>query len=143
MDYSDEKEPKITTTIDCYVSGTYVTSKGKVFSIRERFSITVTYSNSTIIETMARVRELLISKFEQENPEFKISDIFIPELRPEMKRIPEPTFVYRGGKVFRYMTRLQEGRLVLGTERDIYKSRARRIIEKYGLKRREGIIKRL
>src|SRR3990172_9952852 len=58
VDYSDDKEKPITTTIDIYVTGTYVTQKGKIFTIRERYSIEITYSNSTIIEAMSRVRSI-------------------------------------------------------------------------------------
>lgn len=143
LDYSSEKEKPIITTVDCYVTGTYIDNKGKIFTIRERYSIDITYSNSTIIEAMARVRQLLISKFQEDNPSFEIGRIFIPELPPEMKRIPEPKYTYRGGRVYRYMTRIEEGKLMLGTEKDIYKSRAERIIKRYGLKRKEGYIRRL
>lgn len=143
VDYSIPKEKSITTTIDCYVTGSYIDQRGKMFTIRERYSIDVTYSNSTVLEAMARIRQLLMSKFEEENPSFQVGDVFIPELPPEMKVIAEPQYVYRGGRIYRYMTRLSEGRIMLETEKDIYVSRAESIIKRYGLKRREGLIRRL
>jgi hypothetical protein len=143
VDYSNPKEKSISTTITCYVTGTYIDDRGKMFTIRERYSIDVTYSNSTIIETMTRIRSLLIQKFSEDNPSFNVSDIFIPELVPEIKRLAEPMFMYKGGKIYRYMTRMQEGEVMLGAEKDIYKSRAEKILKQYGLKRKEALIKRL
>jgi len=143
IDYSDPKEKKITTTIDCYVTGHYLTTKGKIFTIRQRYSITISYSNSTIVETMARIKNLLMQKFQEDNPSFDIDEVFIPPLTPEFKTVAEPRYVYRGGRIFRYMTRVQEGKFMLGIQKDIYKSRAERIIKQYGLKRQQGYIKRL
>lgn len=102
----------------------------------------VRYSMSNIREVMTRIREMIMRKFEDENADFNITDIFIPELiRPSA--VPEPKYFYRGGRIFRYITRYQEGRFRLQTEKTIYKSRAERIIKEYGLKRREGQIRRL
>ena len=143
VDYSNIKEKSITTEITCYCSGHYITNNGRIFTIRERFLILVTYSNSTIIETMSRVRNLVMQKFSEENPSFMIDNVFVPELYPEMRRIPEPMYLYRGNRIWRYMTRLQEGRLVLETEQNIYRSNAEKIIKKYGIRRQEALIRRL
>lgn len=143
VDYSDPKEKSITTEIECFCTGTYITERGKIFTIRERYTITISYSNSTIIEAMTRIRSLLIQKFSEENPSFQISDIFIPELSPEIERIAEPLYLYRGSRLYRYMTRIEEGRVKLEIEQDIYRSRAEKIIHKYGIRRKEALIKRL
>jgi hypothetical protein len=138
-----KKEKTINTTVDCYATGNYVTDNGKVFSIRERYSITVTYSNSSIIEAMSRVRARIMAKFAEDNPNFMITDVFVPELFPEFKKGYEPMFVAKGGRLFRYMTRLEEGRLLLRTSKDIYKNRAEKLIKDYGIRRREAQIRRL
>lgn len=143
VDYSDEKEKPITTTVDCYCTGTYIDDRGKLFTIRERYSLEVTYSNSTIIEAMTRLRNMVISKFEQENPSYQIGDVFVPQLLPELKKTADPRYLYRGGRIYKYLTRIEEGKLMLGTEKQIYKSRAESIIKKYGLKKSEGTIKRV
>lgn len=143
VDYSNPKEKVITTEIDCYITGSYTTTKGKIFSIRERYTIQVTYSNSTIIESMTRVRSLLIQKFQEENPNYDVTDVFIPELPPDMKRVPEPRYYYAGGRAWKFQTRMQEGKFLLSTSKEIYKNRAERIIAEYGLKRSEGRISRL
>ena len=52
VDYANPREKEITTTIDCFCTGTYIDQRGKMFTIRQRYSIEITYSNSTIIETM-------------------------------------------------------------------------------------------
>ena len=145
MDYSSDREKTITTTIDCFVTGQYVDNRGKLFTIRERYKISVSYSNSTIIETMMRVRQMLIMKFTEENPSFSVSEVFVPDLYPDMtsRRLMQPIFSYKGGKIWKYLTRIEEGKLVLGIEKDIYKSRAEAIIAKYSLKRSQGLIRRL
>lgn len=139
-DYSNPKEKKITTTIDCYVTGSYVTNKGKIFTIRQRYSINVSYSSSTILETMQRVKQMLMLKFQDDNYGFDIAEVFIPPLTQNLPSAPQPRFIYRGGKIYKYLTRVEEGRFKLSVEKDIYKSRADRIIKRYGLKRREGNI---
>lgn len=142
LDYTERTEKSISTSVDVFVTGQYISHKGRTFSIRERYTVHVRYSMSNIREVMSRIREMIMSKFQQDNPDFNITDIFIPELiRPSA--VPEPKYMYRGGRVWRYITRFSEGRFRLQTEKDIYKSRASRLIAKYGLKRREGQIRRL
>lgn len=144
LDYSELNKKTISTEVTCFITGTYITDRGKIFTIRQRYSVYVRYNRDTLREVMSRVRQMIIDKFNQENEGFTITDIFIPEFMTP-SAIPEPTYLYRGGKIFRYITRYnaQQGKFMLDTEKEIYKSKASRIIAKYGLKRREGQIRRL
>jgi hypothetical protein len=145
LDYADPSETPITTTIDCFITGTYIDQKGKMFTIRQRYSVTITYSSSTVVQAMARIRDRLIQKFQAENESFMVGDIFIPELQREVpfKTTPEPIYTYRGGKLWRYLTRIEEGKFKIGLQKEAYKNRARMLIAKYGLKKKEGYIRKL
>lgn len=142
LDYSGLKEKQISTTIDCYVTGTYLTDNGKIFTIRQRYSVPIKYSNSTIIEAMQRAKSSIVEKFQNENDAFNITDVFIPELKPDMNTYA-PMYMYSGGKLWRMQTRVEMGRFKLGVHKDIYKSNAQRLIKQYGIKRKEALIRKL
>jgi len=143
LDYSNPKEKSISTTVDVYVTGSYLTGKGKIFTIRKRYSIHIVYTDSTIMQAMQEVRRKAISQFALDNPEFSISDIFVPELKPFFKPGAEPVYMYRGGRLYRYITKYAEGQYRLETEKEIYKDRITKIIRKYGIRRRDALITKL
>lgn len=140
LEYEEKGKRSISTTVDCYVTGTYITREGKLFSIKQRYSIDVSYTRDDIIEVMSRIRQMIMEKFKAEHPEYNISDVFIPELLSP-RNIPEPAYFYRGGKLYRYLTRFSEGRYILQTEKEIYKSVAKKIIKRYSLRRNMGNVR--
>ncbi len=144
QDFSEEGERSIETTVDCYVTGSYVDQqKGKVFQIRQRYSIDITYSNSSLVRSTNFVRQEIIRRFEQDNDNFSINEVIIPDLRKIVPEAPDPILFTGGSRIWKRITRVEEGKLALRREKDIYKSRARRLIERYGLKRRDVQIRRI
>jgi hypothetical protein len=90
IDNSNPYSSNIRTSIDCYISGAYVTSDGKSFEITQRYSIFVAYNRQTQLATMQQVRNRIISDFEQKyGNSFNITQVYVPNLpMPVSKVLP-------------------------------------------------------
>ena len=102
-----------------------------VARLRKRRGTFVTRSKRMRLMSVITAARHLKIRGTYANPNFSISDIFIPELPLEMKKTPEPIYTFRGGKIYRYMTRVEEGKYMLRVQKDIYKNRAERILKTY------------
>ncbi len=126
-------ERKIDTTVDCYVTGQYIDSKGKLFSIKQRYSIRIVYSTSTMHEVMQELRARLVSEFEVKYSQFdfNVTDVFIPEMISLSPVMPEEE--YRGRRLWKLVTRIE--RRSYGEEmrsaREIFRGRRIGIIRRY------------
>jgi hypothetical protein len=130
--------PTVNTSIDCYITGIYIGVKGNSISIKQRYTVYVSYTRSTQMNAMNKIRSQIMTDFEQNFPQFKISDIFIPEtqLPIPMQAGPDENAdqFYRGSQLYRRISSVDVGQFQVGTERAIFKSRIDQIKKKYGLR---------
>lgn len=130
--------PTVTTSVDCYVTGIYMGSKGRSISVKQRYTVYVSYSRNTQMSAMNKVRSQIIQDFEANFPQFKISDVFIPE-----NQLPVPQTLaetgddidqfYEGSRMFRRLWRQEIGEFRVGTEKAIFDSRVKKIKQQFGL----------
>ena len=117
-------EATIRTSVDCYVSGQYVHKRGKTVEVTQRYTIWVTYSSSTQLQTMNQARDRIMMDFQQRyGGTFNISNVFVAQIPVPMniKELPkpdaEPMEMYGGSAMFRSMTRAERARYEIGTQR--------------------------
>ena len=72
----------IRTSVDCYVSGQYVSQKGaRSIEVTQRYTIFVAYSKSTQLATMNQVRDRILQDFQgRYGSTFNISNVFVQNL---------------------------------------------------------------
>lgn len=124
----------ITTSVDCYVSGTYVAAGGKSVDVKMRFTVYISYNEETQQEAMNQLRTEVMEQFRREFPNFKVTDVFVPlhDLpKPEVK-ISEEDMLYYGSRAFKQITNYQKVRYELGTAGDIYRENRKIIRDRYG-----------
>ena len=131
--------PTVNTSIDCYVTGIYMGAKGQSISIKQRYTVFVSYTKSTQMQALSKVRNQIMQDFEGNFPQFKISDIFIPEsslpVPPELSALGDDMDAYyEGSELFKRISSQDIGRFRVGTERAIFDSRVKQIKKKYGLR---------
>jgi hypothetical protein len=105
IDLDDHSGQAIDTSVDCYVTGEYDAGEGKMFRIRQRYTIFIRYGPNTQSEALARLRKEIVSDFERRYPGFDALDIDIPPLRAINK--VDSMGVYGGSETFREMTRVR------------------------------------
>jgi hypothetical protein len=131
--------PTVNTSVDCYVTGIYIGAKGNSISVKRRYTVYVSYTRSTQMTALNKIRSQIMTDFEQNFPQFKISDVFIPE---NMLPIPQQQITsdesadqfYGGSNLYRRISSVDVGQFQVGTEKEIYKSRVAQIKKKYGLR---------
>lgn len=131
--------PTVNTSVDCYVTGIYMGAKGQSISIKQRYTVFVSYTRNTQMQALAKTRNQIIQDFEQNFPQFKVSDIFIPEsslpIPPEISALGDDIDAYyEGSDLFKRLSSQDVGRFRVGTERAIFDSRVKQIKRKYGLR---------
>jgi hypothetical protein len=138
IDYSQgRRRGVINTSVDCYVAGSYVNNKGQSIDIKQRYTIFVAYSAQSQSTAMRDVRTRIMQDFTMRFPDFKISDVFIPENAFVMppKGYPaegnDVTF-YTGSDLFRRMSKIDVAEYRAATEEMIYRARLEKA-KKYGL----------
>ena len=131
--------PTVNTSIDCYVTGIYMGPKGQSISIKQRYTVFVSYTKNTQLSAMNKIRAQIIQDFEMNFPQFKVSDIFIPETSLPIP--PSPSDVgddmdtfYRGSELFKRISSVDVGQFRVETEKAIFNSRVKQIKRKYGLR---------
>ena len=60
IDNSMPGQSPVRTSVDCYVSGQYVGRDGKIIEVTQRYTIFVSYSKSTQLQTMSEVRSRIV-----------------------------------------------------------------------------------
>jgi hypothetical protein len=137
VDYSGGRKNSIYTSVDCYVSGTYTGNNGEVREVKRRYSVYVSYNKDTQMVAMADVRKRIIDDFSNNYPDFRISDIFIPEqkfITPlGQGGLVEDMEYYYGSQLFKNMSRLDVARYKINTEKDIYTRNVANIKKRYGI----------
>jgi len=134
----------VRTSVDCYVSGQYVNSTGKIIEVNQRYSIFVSYTRETQMQTMKQIRDRITGDFQEKyGTGFNITNAFVPGLpvpkEQEIEGIGEGGVgqleMYRGSGMFRDMTRFERARYEIGTQREIAKINIEAIKDRYGVKR--------
>jgi hypothetical protein len=125
-------ERTISTTIDCYVTGEYIGSDGKSIKIRQRYSIPIKYSRSTLNEVMQELRQKIQDEFAKNYPELPITEVFVPLLTPQTAY--ETISFYRGSKYWKLLLKRNLEPSEAKVDEDV-KYKARKIIKRYGQSR--------
>lgn len=137
IDLSRRGEPTIRTTIDCYLTGSYIqrtgksSKQGRQITFRQRYSISIRYSTSTANQIYSEVRQEIIRSFESQfaGTGVQINDVFVPTLGEPTE--PSPVQLYTGGRMWKLVTRTELKRRELTTADAIHKANIRGIIRKY------------
>jgi hypothetical protein len=134
IDDAVQGEYAVDTTVDCYVTGTYIDSKGRLSQIKQRYSIRVKYSKSSYERVMSALREKIAQEFTQKYSGygFDITNVFIPDLL--VPKEPQPVEEYKGSRYWKLITRVDMNR-EMDTARTIYRSRIKGIIKRYSIRR--------
>lgn len=136
VDNSIPGKPTIRTSIDCYVSGQYIQKTGKMIEVTQRYTIFVSYSSQTQVQTMAQARDRIVGDFEAKyGRTFNVSAVHVPGLPvPPEKEEGQPMELYGGSRLFREMTRYEKLRYEVGTERLKAETNIRSIKSRYGFR---------
>jgi hypothetical protein len=124
IDNSVPTRSNIRTSVDCYVSGQYLQKNGNVIEVTQRYTIFVSYSHDTQMQTMSQVRERIIQDFESRyGKEFNVTTVFVPDLPVPPPKLPgvgageiAPLEMYRGSDLFKQITAYEKLRYDVGTE---------------------------
>jgi len=122
IDKSISGKPFISSSLDCYISGIYMTRVGhpKTVEIKKRYSINVKYSNSTLMSTINEARNEIQREFKKQYPKFQITSVFIPELSPI---VPVQPLMFQQG------SRMYKDLMEAGRYQNLMKLRQKRHIE--------------
>ena len=106
----------ISTSIDCYVSGEYVSRKGQRMAVIQRYSIFVRYGPDTQAATMQQVRGRISQDFsEKYGAQFNVAHVHVPDLlTPVEAPTAEAEQFYRGSEEWRL--RIARASFDIGTE---------------------------
>lgn len=127
----------VRTSVDCYVSGQYTQKDGKVMEVTQRYSIFVSYSNSTQVQTMTQVRDRVLQDFESKyGKTFNVSNVFVPTL-PNVRDEAQPMEMYGGTQLYRKesLPKYEKYRYDIGTEKAKTRINIRSIKSRYNYKR--------
>ena len=137
VDHSGGAKNSVYTSVDCYISGTYTTTDGRVSEIRQRYTVYVAYNRETQKLAMNEVRQRIVEDFASNYPEFRMSDVFIPEAKfvtpTGNDGLVENVEFYHGSNLFKAMSRIDVAQYKIQTERDIYRNNVRNIKKRYGI----------
>jgi hypothetical protein len=128
----------ISTSIDCYVAGTYVGKKGQRLEVTQRYQIFISYNKDTQAQTMVMVRNRISEDFNRKyGGNFNISAVFVPEFAAPPGEA-EPEMFYGGrmawaGRKSRYGTPIERASYEIGTEKTKYSLNSGSIRKRYGV----------
>lgn len=132
IDNSVPTKQNIRTSIDCYVTGTYVGKKGQMFTVKQRYTIFLSYGRDTQFQTLQQTRSVIVSDFgSRYGGVFNVRDVFIPDLKVPAGEA-EPLQMYGGSTVFkgRFPNR---AKYEIDTERSIAGTNIGNIRRRYNL----------
>lgn len=137
IDHSGGKKNSVYTSVDCYVSGSYTGHDGKSTEVKQRYTVYVSYNRDTQQVAMNEVKQRIIDDFSNNYPEFRVSDIFIPEAKfitpLGNEGLVEDMQFYYGSDLFKAMSRIDIAEYKIQTERDIYRNNVKNIKKRYGI----------
>jgi hypothetical protein len=137
IDHSGGKKNSIYTSIDCYVSGSYISNTGQSLEIKQRYTVYVAYNRETQKVAMNEVRQKIIDDFSMNFPQFRVSDVFIPETKFITPLgddgVVENAEFYHGSNLYKAMSRIDVAQYKVEMEKNIYKSNVKSIKKRYGL----------
>lgn len=117
-------QANVRTSVDCYVSGTYISRNGKQFEVTQRYTIFVAYSKATQAQTMTQARDRIMGDFQARyGSTFNVSSVYVPPLIVPTGPIPgvqegaAPAELYMGSRLYKQMTAYEKQRYDVGTER--------------------------
>jgi hypothetical protein len=127
----------VSTSIDCYVAGTYVTGSGKRMEVMQRYTIFVKYSNATQLQTMQQVRNRIAQDFSRRYGQFLVSTVHVPQLRDVAPHAsstgvqsPESVDAFYGGRDA-WAMRIMRATFEIGTEHVKKELNTRAVERKY------------
>jgi hypothetical protein len=140
IDNSDSFSTPVRTSVDCYVSGTYVQPNGRTMEVQQRYTVFVAYNKDSQFATMNMVRDRIVRDFEDKyGKSFNVSNVFVPDLPVPVDAPPKPEAgdaeMYGGSRLFREMTKYEKARYEVAGERLKADVNIRSIKARYGLKR--------
>lgn len=122
-------DKNVSTSIDCYVAGTYVGHKGQRLEVVQRYTIYVRYSADSQFATMQQIRARITDDFNARYGQFALSNVFVPELQVPVSADPE--FLYSGRSM--WASRIQRASYDIEGEREKAGYNIEKIRRKYGL----------
>jgi hypothetical protein len=134
------KQGNVSTSIDCYVAGTYVGKRGQRHEVVQRYSIYASYNAETQQQTMVMVRNRISEDFARKFSQLMISTVFVPEFQPAPSAEVQPLEFYAGSQAWanrrsRYGTPVQRATYEIGTQRKSADLNIGNIRRRYGLRR--------
>ena len=144
IDNSSPVASNVRTSVDCYVSGQYVSRTGNVIEVTQRYTIFVSYHKGTQVPTLNQVRDRIMADFEAKyGSTFNVTNVFVPLLPvPKSEVLPGvgkgtigDMYLYGGSNLFRAMTSYEKARHEIGTQKQMAKTNIGNIRQRYGLKR--------
>ena len=140
IDNSMPGQSPVRTSVDCYVSGQYVGRDGKIIEVTQRYTIFVSYSKSTQLQTMSEVRSRIVADFMAKfGKTFNISTVYLPTLPVPVGQVPQgiadASQMYGGSEMFRAITKYEKMRVDIGTQKEIAQSNIKAIRERYKMRR--------
>lgn len=125
--------PKISTSIDCYVSGEYVSRSGSRMAVIQRYSIFVSYGQDTQAATMQQVRARISQDFSAKyGATFNVAHVHVPDLLTPLRApTADAEQFYRGSEEWRL--RIARASFDIGTERTKVTKNISRIRRRYDL----------
>jgi hypothetical protein len=144
VDNSHPYASNVRTSVDCYVSGSYITKNGRAFEVTQRYTIFISYNKETQAQTMNQVRQRIVGDFQAKyGRTFNVTNVYIPQLPiPKVDVLPGlkpggdiPMEMYFGSGFFRNMSRYERLRSEVGTEKIKAKTNIQSVRKRYGYKR--------
>lgn len=127
------------TSIDCYVSGQYIQPNGKVIEVRQRYTIFVGYHRETQAQTMAEVRNRIISDFDARyGGTFNVSTVHVPDIpAAPVAAGPEDEQLYQGSGLWRreVMPPYEKERFDIATEKIKAATNIKNLRDRYRFRR--------
>ena len=129
IERTKDGERIIETTVDCYVAGQYTDDRGRTFEVKQRYSINVRYSRSTLAEVMEELKRQIRDRFERKysNYDCTVSEVFSPDLIAP--RYASPLEMYRGRHLWKLLTRVDMRKMPSAQRAG--RERARGLIKRY------------
>lgn len=145
---ADPGAPSISTSVDCYVSGQYLGSKGQTIDVVQRYTVYVSYSARTQAQTMSEVRDRITADFQSKyGKTFNVGNVYIPSLKaPRMNPSGDlmwqqdhvgpgqiaPGMFYEGARTFKQETRTERKRFEIDTIKSIARTNIGSVKRRYG-----------
>lgn len=140
LDFSSKTASNVQTNVDCYVSGTYITSSGDSVEIIQRYSVFITYNRDTLDQALSAVRQNIMDDFNKKyGDDFEIGVVNVePPKKPISDDIEgiskgkvEDLEMYSGSDMFREITNYEEYIIQRRAEREKYEFNRDRIKREY------------